>query len=118
MRVLVDAVEPAGAVPTALFRDVYRLVQEASVNAARHGKATEVRVSLVVRDGWLDIGVADDGCGFPFQGRFDGDALAKRQLGPRTLRERVSALGGTLALESSGAGARLEMRLPLAAAAA
>jgi signal transduction histidine kinase len=118
MRVVVDAVQPSGAVPPALFRDVYRLIQEASVNAARHGKASEVRVSLLAQDGWLEIAVADDGCGFPFQGRFDHDALAARRLGPRTLRERVTALGGTLALESAASGARLEMRLPLAAAAA
>ncbi len=118
MRVIIDAVQPSGVVPPALFRDVYRLIQEASVNAARHGKASEVRVSLLARDGWLEIAVADDGCGFPFQGRFDHDALARRRLGPRTLRERVTALGGTLALESAASGARLEMRLPLAAAAA
>jgi signal transduction histidine kinase len=118
MRVVVDAVQPAGAVPPMLFREVYRLIQEASVNAARHGKASEVRVSLLAREGWLEIAVADDGCGFPFQGRFEHDALASQHLGPRTLRERVTALGGTLALESAGSGARLEMRLPLAAAAA
>jgi len=118
MRVVVDAVQPSGAVPPALFRDVYRLIQEASVNAARHGRASEVRVTLLARDGWLEIAVADDGCGFPFQGRLDHDALTSRRLGPRTLRERVTALVGTLALESAASGARLEMRLPLAAAAA
>ena len=118
MRVVVEPVQPSGAVPPALFRDVYRLIQEASVNAARHGKASEVRVSLLARGDWLEIAVADDGCGFPFQGSFDHDALAARHLGPRTLRERVTALGGTLALESAGTGARLEIRVPLAAAAA
>ena len=118
MQVVVAAAQPDGAVPPALFREVYRLVQEASVNAARHGKATEVRVSLGVRDGWLDITIADDGSGFPFQGRLDHDALAAQHLGPRTLRERVTALGGTLALESGASGARLEVRLPLPTAAA
>jgi signal transduction histidine kinase len=95
--------------------DIYRIIQEASVNAARHGKASEVRVGLVVDDGTLAISVADNGCGFPFHGRFDHTAIEAVRHGPRTLRERVVALGGTLAIESSGAGSRLDIRIPMAA---
>jgi signal transduction histidine kinase len=113
LRVVVEAAQEDGAVPLALYRDVYRLVQEAAVNAARHAKASEVRVSLGVRGDWLELAVSDDGCGFPFQGRFDHADLTAQHIGPRTLRERVTALGGTLSLETSGAGTRLEMRLPV-----
>jgi signal transduction histidine kinase len=40
-------------------------------------------------------------------------ALAKRNLGPTTLRERIMALGGNMAVDSRAGGARLEICLPL-----
>jgi signal transduction histidine kinase len=71
-----------------------------------------VRVTLAARDGGVDIVVADDGRGFPFQGDFDHETLNARQLGPVMLKERVDSLGGTLAIHSSPRGARLDIRLP------
>ena len=58
-------------------------------------------------------GSANDGRSFPFRGHLGLAALAKRNLGPTTLRERIMALGGDLAVESCAGGARLEIRLPL-----
>jgi len=105
----------APRVPGTLLREVYRLVQEACVNAARHGGATQAVVTLALQGRELAIVVADNGHGFPFQGRFDHVALAAQTLGPRALSERLTALGGTLALESSETGARVEMRVPVPA---
>lgn len=103
-------------VPDALARDIYHIVREAMVNAVRHGKATEVRVEIGVADsGELAVSVADNGRGFPFVGLHSSEALARMNLGPRTLRERVTALRGTLTVESTTAGARLDVLLPLAA---
>lgn len=48
-------------------------------------------------------------------GRYDHASLAARRLGPVTLRERAAALGGSRTLESTEAGARLEIALPLRA---
>ena len=58
-------------------------------------------------------GSANDGRSFPFRGHLDLAALAKRNLGPTTLRERIMALGGDMAVDSRTGGARLEIRLPL-----
>ena len=60
-----------------------------------------------------NIGVADDGKGFPFHGRYDLPTLIAGRFGPVTLKERVSSCGGTLVIESSSDGAKLEMRIPL-----
>jgi signal transduction histidine kinase len=57
--------------------------------------------------------VADNGRGFPFSGRYDLPALTEEKLGPRTLKERIAALQGSLNIDSTGAGARLDIRLPL-----
>ena len=65
----------------------------------------------------MSLTVADNGRGFPFAGRFSGPELATQNLGPRSLRERVAALDGTLDLLSSAEGARLDICLPIREAA-
>lgn len=98
--------------PEALAREVYNVVRESLVNAARHGEASAVRV-VIRRDGdRLSITVTDNGRGFPFQGRLTHAELAGGNVGPRNLFERVASLGGSLDLESGAAGARLEIDLP------
>lgn len=98
--------------PESLAREVYNVVREGLVNAARHGEASAVRL-VIRRDGdRLSITVADNGRGFPFEGRLTHAELAEGTLGPRNLFERVASLGGSLELESGAAGARLEIDLP------
>lgn len=103
-------------IPESLAREVYNVIREALVNAARHGEASAVRLEVRKEGGdgedRLCITVADNGRGFPFQGRLTHAELAERRLGPRNLFERVSSLQGTLNLESGAAGARLEIALP------
>ena len=99
-------------VPERLAREVYHITREAMVNAVRHGKASAVAADISAGSGPLSIVVADNGCGFPFEGRLSHEELRRGDLGPRTLRERVVALSGTLALESTRSGARLEVLLP------
>src|SRR5438445_10503 len=60
--------EELNGVADHLAYDICHLVQEALANAARHAGASAVRVTLAARDGGVDIVVADDGRGFPFQG--------------------------------------------------
>jgi signal transduction histidine kinase len=93
--------------------DIYYIVSEALGNAAKHAGASSVRAEVRLRDEHVEITVADDGRGFPFRGRYDHGALERQQLGPVTLKERITARGGTLAIESSEGGARLEIALPL-----
>jgi len=98
----------------ALLREIYLIVHEALVNAARHAQASAARVGVVVRDKQVGIVVADNGRGFRFRGHFDHAALADKKLGPVTLKERIGALHGTIAIDSDESGARLEITLPVA----
>ena len=104
-------------IPPALTREIYHIVREALVNAVRHGEASRVRVEIRAGGERVQIAVSDNGKGFPFAGRFSPAELAEGNLGPRNLRERVCALGGNVALESSRAGARLDVLLPAGAGA-
>jgi signal transduction histidine kinase len=100
-------------IPAGLTREIYHIVREALVNAVRHGAASLVRVEIRAGEERVSIAVSDNGRGFPFAGRFSHAELMHKNLGPRNLRERVAALSGTVALDSSRAGARLEVLLPI-----
>ena len=69
-------------VPDQLVNDVFLLIHEALVNAARHAKASSLQLALLREPQQLSIAVADDGQGFPFQGRFTLEDLARDQRGP------------------------------------
>jgi signal transduction histidine kinase len=104
---------PELRLPTARAYEIYYVVHEAVVNAARHAHASAVYVELAIQNDQMCIVVSDNGQGFPFQGRYDLVELTVLQLGPVMLKERIAALGGSLTLDSSKSGAHLDMRLPL-----
>jgi signal transduction histidine kinase len=96
----------------ALAYDICFIVQEALVNAARHAAASEVRVAVAKQNGHVHVAVTDNGRGFPFEGDYDHARLDALRLGPVMLKERVKALGGTVAIRSTPAGAHLDISLP------
>lgn len=98
------ACESAIEVPGALSHELRQLLREAVANAARHGGASEVSVSLAPAEGRLDLLIADDGKGF---------VPGARACTPWSISERVVALGGRLDVDSSAAGTRLAISLPL-----
>jgi NarL family two-component system sensor histidine kinase LiaS len=86
--------------------EVFRTVQEALANIARHSGATEARVSASHDEGRLVLCVEDNGHGFQV-------AEAGRQgIGLRSIRERIEGQGGTILLLSSGEGTRVKVTLP------
>jgi len=96
------------AVETAL----YRIVQEALTNAARHGHATKVEIEVRRAGPAVQAVVQDDGQGFDV-----GATLGRRGdrgLGLIGMRERVEALGGSLTIASGpGSGTRLSASIPV-----
>ncbi len=85
---------------------VYRLVQEALSNVAKHAHANRVRVAVRESDGELLIEVQDDGGGFD-------PALATNGFGLAGMRERVVLAGGTLSIDSDERGTLLAACLPM-----
>jgi signal transduction histidine kinase len=84
---------------------IYRVVQEALTNVARHAEARTVRVGLAAEEGRWRLTVEDDGRGHAGQ--------PTPHLGLLGMRERVTAVGGTLAIVSSPElGFRLEALIP------
>lgn len=99
--------------PIATRYEIYAIVNEAVANAARHAGAKRVAVVVDVTDDAVEIDIEDDGKGFPFHGRYDLRSLVDSNIGPVTLKERVNSLGGSMIIDSSDGGAKLEIRMPL-----
>ena len=94
---------------------VYRIVQEATTNVARHSGASSSIVSLVRRDGMLQLTIEDDGRGIDPRAR--PQAGAPRGLGLIAMRERAQALSGGFVIGNRAeGGTRLTVRLPVPAA--
>ena len=97
-----------------IVHEVSRMLQEALVNAIRHGRAQHVTVTGSASARTLRLTVAYVGRAFPhLHGRYDLETLVRMQAGPRTLKERITSLGGGLVIESSDHGASVEMEVPL-----
>ena len=89
------------------------MVHEATVNALKHAHPSRVSVDVEAADGHVRISVSDDGHGFPFRGKYNHETLAASHAAPRSLFDRVSALGGTMSIESTDRGSRVEVLLSL-----
>jgi signal transduction histidine kinase len=108
-----DAAREIDAAPAGLADDVIALATEALTNAARHAAgATRIRGTAAMDGEAVRIDVEDNGRGFPFHGRYDLAQLVASGHAPWSLRERVTVLGGDLAIESSPRGARVRITIP------
>jgi len=92
---------------------VYRSVQEALANVARHTAATRVEVSVERDDARLRVCIRDDGRGFPTD--LDSNRLVfSGHAGLVGMRERVQALGGVVSFgRSPHGGAEVSLELPI-----
>jgi signal transduction histidine kinase len=98
--------------PTEVETTVYRIVQEALTNVARHAGATSCRVAMSLCGEDLKVVVEDDGIGF------DVAARKGAGLGLIGIRERVGELGGSVVIDSRpGASTSLRAVIPARRAA-
>lgn len=89
-----------GALSGGLSHEVQQLVREGVANAVKHGGARQVEVSFANESGGFRLEICDDGIGL-------NDTAV-----PKSLSERVGALGGNLQLASGADGCRVLIRLP------
>jgi signal transduction histidine kinase len=88
---------------------LYRIVQEALTNVAKHAEATRVSIVVTRKEGSVTAVIEDDGQGFGAGGG-TGEGL-----GLVGMKERVGLLGGRLALESTeGVGTTVVAEVPVA----
>ncbi len=98
-----------GRLPAALETALFRIVQEALNNVARHAHARQVEVELAWDERVVTLRVVDDGRGFDPQAVHVGT-----HVGLWSMRERVRELGGRFEVESApGAGTKVGVVIPL-----
>jgi len=88
---------------------LFRVVQEALTNVAKHAQAKRVSLHLHVCDDTLFMSICDDGCGM--------GGVRENGLGLLGMRERAELLHGTTAIESApGQGVRIDVQIPMVVA--
>jgi len=97
----------------ALQATVYRILQEALTNVAKHAGAKSVGVRLVRHEATVELRVQDDGAGFDPAAGAEA-AAGDRHLGLQVMRERAALLGGSVKVESRpGAGTTITVYFPM-----
>ena len=86
-----------GRLPPSVETAIYFLCAEALTNAAKHARASQVRLAAAERDGAFVVTVQDDGVG----------GAQRSGSGLLGLADRITALGGTFVLDSPPGGGTL-----------
>jgi two-component system sensor histidine kinase UhpB len=90
---------------------LYRIVQEALSNVAKHASASRVEARLTRRGRSLRLVIEDDGCGFDVEATMGSRASG---LGLFGMEERLALIGGSVQVESAvGRGTRISVEAPL-----
>ncbi len=88
---------------------IYRVVQEALHNVAKHAKATTVNVQMERHEEIMRLCIEDDGQGMKTNEGWNG-----RSFGLAGMRERVAMLGGTVEVDSApGQGTKIDVIVPI-----
>lgn len=92
---------------------LFRVIQEAVINISKHADASNVEVSLSLKDSHMLMEVTDDGMGFDVRKVMD-EGSEDGGYGLLGINERVGLLEGTLNIHSRpGEGTRITLNIPL-----
>ncbi|MGB8028510.1 MAG: histidine kinase [Terracidiphilus sp.] len=89
---------------------LYRILQEALTNVARHSGARAVSIRFARLAAAVEVAVIDDGCGFDAK----TVAVSSHRLGIQSMRERAAMLGGTFSFIPQRKGTKILVQVPLA----
>ncbi|SPE50070.1 putative Histidine kinase [Verrucomicrobia bacterium] len=99
----------ARALPKGLDEPLLAVAREAMTNAVKHGQATAIEVEVAFAEGMVRLRVQDNGCGF----EPTTITAAEGHFGVQGMRERLSAIGGSLQIHSHpGQGTELRVSVP------
>jgi signal transduction histidine kinase/ligand-binding sensor domain-containing protein len=110
VRFTIAASGTRGDCPPKVENQLLRVGQEAITNAARHARATRIRVDLAFDDESVVLRVSDDGRGFDYERSIAED---NGHYGLRTMRERAEELGGRFTVTTTvGGGTTVVVTVP------
>jgi len=100
----------SSTLPSEVQITLYRILQEALTNVARHSGAKTVSIRFARMSEAIEVAVIDDGCGFDAK----AVAVSSHRLGIHSMRERAAMLGGTVSFISQRKGTKILVQVPLA----
>ena len=107
-----DLYEDQQTLPETVRLGLYRIAQEAITNAARHGRPSQITVSLRVETDTVSLDVTDNGSGYAAPADLSAP-VRPGHYGLVGMAERAAALRGTIAVRSRpGAGTQVRVRVP------
>ena len=93
----------------AIETQVYRICQEAILNACKYSSSDQIEVHAMASAGWLSISVSDKGVGF----NTEAPAVKGSGCGLSGMQERASTIGASLRIESSSGGSTVTLVAPM-----
>jgi PAS domain S-box-containing protein len=96
--------------PSGVQIALYRILQEALTNVARHAGARTVSIRFARLAAAMEVAVTDDGCGFDAK----TVAVTSHRLGIQSMRERAAMLGGTISFIPQRKGTKILVQVPVA----
>ena len=103
-----------GRLPREVETALFRVVQECLTNVHRHSGSSVAKIRLRHGGGQVLVEVADEGKGIPPEKKYVMASAGTHGVGVRGMRERLRQLGGSLDIDSNGAGTTVIARLPVA----
>ena len=98
LAIVVQGDEPEPRLPAAVEHALFRIVQEALTNVAKHARASQVDLEIIVAEELVQLRVSDDGQGFDLIS--SDHSLKESGWGLLTMTERAEAVGGHCRIES------------------
>lgn len=104
-----QSASPLAALDNETAIHLYRIAQEAVANAAKHGKASQILISIRETENHLELSIEDNGHGFP-----EGPPSGTGGMGLRVMNYRTGIIGGTLQItQRPGEGVTVTCTLDL-----
>ncbi len=103
----------ADHLPAHIQVGLYRIIQEALTNVARHARARHVTIQLKSLRRAIEVTITDDGKGFNWS---EEQHASNGHFGLKSMRERAELLGGKLEIASGGRGTSITATIPVSAA--
>jgi len=99
----------SSSLPSGIQIALYRILQEALTNVARHSGAKAVSIRFARLATAVEVAIIDDGCGFDAK----AVAVSSHRLGIQSMRERAAMLGGTIGFTRRRKGTKILVQVPL-----
>ncbi len=119
VEVSIEADPPGVRLPGHIELTLFRVIQEAVSNIARHAQARHVRIAIGLVDRTVSVAIVDDGRGFDVERAFGAAPTASESVGLIGMRERIALLNGRMEVRSTpGTGTAISVVVPVVAEAA